>query len=88
MCMQFESDEEAAKEEEEEALRLQKVQAAKLSRAQFGLPDDCSEEDDDEKEDEGNAAKASTLGTTAEVCCPTLTAEQVQNDTTTSQVAV
>lgn len=70
LLLQFESDDEAAKEEEEEALRLQKAQASKLSRAQFGLPEDLSEEEADEQGNEAIAAKAKTLGATAEVCPP------------------
>lgn len=73
LLLQFESDEEAAKEEEEEALRLQKAQAAKLSRAQFGLPEGSSEDDDDEDDvdepaDKDDAGTPATLGDAAEVC--------------------
>ena len=51
---------------------MQKAQAAKLSRAQFGLPEGFSDEDDEDDDDdeaaeEGHAANPRTLGDHAEV---------------------
>lgn len=63
--MQFDSDQEAALEEEEEALRLQKQQANKLTGDEFGLPAD----DDGGASDDGSeeAPAAGTLGDAAKV---------------------
>lgn len=58
-AVQFESDDEAAAEEEAEALRLQRSHAATLRRADFGLgeADSSEDEDGDEAADtEGQAA--------------------------------
>lgn len=64
--LQFDSDREAALEEEEEAIRLQQQQASKLTDDVFGLPAD----DDDGGSDEGSedAPEPGTLGDAAKVC--------------------
>lgn len=63
--VQFDSDQEAALEEEEEALRLQKQQAQKLTGNEFGIPD-ADDSDSDGDEDEG-APESGALGRAAQV---------------------
>ncbi|GFR45262.1 hypothetical protein Agub_g6368 [Astrephomene gubernaculifera] len=60
------SDEEALKEEEQEALALQRARAAKLAAADFGLDeDDQDEEDEDEEDSEEDEEEGATMGSLA-----------------------
>jgi hypothetical protein len=61
--VQFDSDDDLAAEEEAEALRLQREQAAKLQRANFGLEEAASDDDDDDDEEEGEAGTLQAAAT-------------------------
>jgi hypothetical protein len=69
VSLQFDSDDEIAAEEEAEALRLQKAQAARLSNADLGLPDGVPGDDsaDEEHGSSEDGDPAEPLGARLEV---------------------